>query len=158
MTLSQLKGLDWQILEALQQDGRMTVSELAKQLNRSRSSISEHIARLQDSGVLTGFSLVVDEEKLGYGINAFVRVQAESSQHRSVVESITDVPEVAECHVLAGTDLLMIRVVARDMPHLRALVDRFTFWGATTTDVIFSTVKQNLKINSALRKSIQERY
>ena len=145
-----LNGLDWQILGLLRDDGRMTISQLAKKLNRSRSTISEHVEKLKDSGVLQGVSAVLDEEKLGFGLSAFVRLQAGSANHRQIVNEIADMPEVSECHVLAGTDLLLLRVVARDMAHLRDLVDGFTRFGSTQTDVIFSTVKQQLRVNSDL--------
>jgi len=153
MKNTSLAGLDWQILELLQSDSRMTISDLATQLNRSRSSISEHIKKMQDAEVLMGFSIQVAEEKLGFGISAFVRLQTGSSNHRKILATIDQVPEVAECHVLTGSDLVMMRVVARDMPHLREIVDGFTQWGSTTTDVIFSTLKQQVKIGPALRKA-----
>ena len=148
-----LSGLDWQILEHLQANARTTISALANRLNRSRSSIAEHVKHLQDSGVLTAATVRVSEEKLGFGLTAFVRLQANSSSHREIVELIDDIPEVVECHVLTGNDLLMMRVIARDMPHLRDLVDGFTVWGATTTDVIFSTVKHQSTIGPALRRA-----
>ena len=150
-----LNGLDWQLLGALAEDSRKTVSELAKVLGRSRSSISEHLRKLQDLNVIEAFSLRVDEESLGVGLTAFVRLEADSSRHREIVETVGKIPEVAECHVLTGNDLLMMRVIARDMPHLRSLVDGFTAWGATTTDVIFSTVKQGLEITPALREQLR---
>jgi len=154
MKNTSLTGLEWQILELLQSDGRITISDLAIQLNRSRSSISEHIKKMQDAGVLTGFSVQVAEEKLGVGISAFVRLQTGSLNHRKIISSLEQIPEVAECHVLTGSDLVMMRVVARDMPHLREIVDGFTEWGSTTTDVIFSTLKQHVSIGPALRKAI----
>lgn len=150
-----LTGLDWQIMEQLQLDARLSVTELAQKLNRSRSSISDHMKKLQSLGVIATFSTQADEEKLGVGITAFVRLQADSSHHRRIVETVDQIPEVAECHVLTGNDLLMMRVVARDMPHLRDLVDGFTSFGATTTDVIFSTVKSQLKISPALRDKLK---
>ena len=130
----------------------MPVSDLASQLNRSRSSIAEHIKKLRELGIISRFTTAVSEERIGVGISAFVRLQADSSQHRAIVETVDQIPEVAECHVLTGTDLLMMRLVARDMPHLRELVDGFTNWGATTTDVIFSTVKDQLRVTPQLRR------
>ncbi len=147
-----ITGLDWQILEALQDDSRITISDLASQLNRSRSSISEHIQKMQDREILTAFTVRVSEEKLGFGISAFVRLQTSSSNHREIVAQVDEIPEVAECHVLTGSDLLMMRVIARDMSHLRSLVDGLTQWGSTTTDVIFSTVKHSAKIGPGLRR------
>ena len=156
MTLkAKLSGLDWQLLELLNRDARRGISAIASKLGRSRSTITEHLKSLQDRAVITGFSARIDEENLGVGISAFVRLQADSRQHRKIVNQLVEIPEVAECHVLTGDDLVMMRVVARDMPHLRSLVDGFTEWGATTTDVIFSTVKPQLEINPALRRALQ---
>lgn len=153
MSERKLKGMDWQILELLQDDSRMSVSELAGRLNRSRASISDHIRQLQESGILAAFTTRVSEEKLGFGISAFVRLHAGSARHREIVAAIDQIPEVTECHVLTGSDLLMMRVVARDMPHLRDLVDGFTRWGSTTTDVIFSTVKHAIRVGAPLRRA-----
>ncbi|GJM08857.1 MAG: transcriptional regulator [Lysobacteraceae bacterium] len=147
MTNAPLTGFDWQLLQLLQQDGRASISELAKQLGRSRSTVTEQIQRLRDMGVITGVAATLNEEKLGFGISAFVRLSAGSSRHRQIVSAVCEIPEVAECHVLTGSELLMIRLVAKDMAHLRSLVDTLTQYGSTHTDVIFSTVKSELKID-----------
>lgn len=155
---AKLSGLDWQLLQALSVNARSSVSDLAEQFGRSRSTIHEHLRSLQERGVISHYAARLDEERLGVGISAFVRLQAHSSQHRKIVNTLTEIPEVAECHVLTGDDLVMMRVVARDMPHLRSLVDSFTEWGATTTDVIFSTVKHELKVNRSLRQVLQDNF
>lgn len=147
MTNTPLSGFDWQLIQLLQQDGRASISALANQLGRSRSTVSEQVQRLQDCGVITGVAARLNEEKLGFGISAFVRLSAASSRHRQIVNAVCDIPEVAECHVLTGSELLMIRLVARDMAHLRELVDTLTQYGSTHTDVIFSSVKTELKVD-----------
>jgi Lrp/AsnC family transcriptional regulator, leucine-responsive regulatory protein len=155
MSKNQLPGLDWQILEIINNDGRISISDIATQLNRSRSSISEHIEHMQLSGIIKGFSAEVDPEKIGLGLKAFVRLSAPSSEHRKVVNLVVDLPEVTECHVLTGAELLLIQIVARDMPHLRGLVDQLTQYGSTQTDIVFASVKQKLTINQKLRNIAQ---
>ena len=152
MTNASLTGFDWQLIQLLQQDGRISISELAKQLGRSRSTVSEQIQRLRDIGVVSGVTVRLNEEKLGFGISAFVRLCAESCRHREIVNAVCDIPEVAECHVLTGSELLMIRLVARDMAHLRELVDTMTQYGSTHTDVIFSSVKTELKVDPSFHQ------
>jgi Lrp/AsnC family leucine-responsive transcriptional regulator len=149
---SQISGLDWQILEALQEDGRSTVSQLSRQLNRSRNTISEHMTRLQDTGVLDQVSACVDVEKLGFGITAFIRLQASSTKHRDITDALLDLPEVAECHVLTGSDLVMLKVHARDMPHLRELVDGMTRFGSTETYIVFATLRDRVSVNPLLKR------
>ena len=151
MSTSSISGLDWQILELLQKDGRMTVSDIASQLNRSRSSITEHIENLRECGVLTGIHAVIDCEKLGFGIKAFVRLNADSLKHREIITAIISKPEVVECHVLTGSQLVIIQLAAKNMTHLRDTVDSFTQFGSTQTDIVFATVKDGIKIDQTLR-------
>lgn len=147
-----MTGLDWQILELLQQDGRMTISAMAKRLGRSRSNVSKHLDDLNDSGVLDSLAPRINTEKLGFGINAYVRLQASSAHHQKIIKSITSLPEVAECHILAGADLVLIRLVARNMAHLKELVEFLTKLGATQTDIVFATTKNQLQLNARLRE------
>ncbi len=146
---------DWLLLEVIQNNGRISISDIAKKLGRSRSNVSEKLQKLTDSGVLEHFSTVINEEKLGFGISAFVRITAGSSQHRRIVDTLCELPETAECHVLTGSELVIVRLVAIDMPHLRSLVDLMTEFGETQTDVIFSSVKKKLNVNAELMKSLK---
>lgn len=145
-----LSSLDWQLLELLQQDGRITISEIATRLKRSRSNITERMLRLQDSGVLRQVTVAVDKEKLGFALSAFVRLDAPSQKHPEILALIATLPEVSECHILAGEDLLMLRIHARDMTHMRGVVEQFSDYGSTATSVIFSTVKDDMLYNSDL--------
>ncbi|TQV73649.1 Lrp/AsnC family transcriptional regulator [Aliikangiella marina] len=156
MSKSVLTGLDWQILEFIQHDGRISISEIAAQLNRSRSNISEHIDKLQSEGIIQGFHAKINAEKLGFGIKAFVRLSAGSLKHREIVNSIIKLPEVLECHVLTGSELVIIQLVAKDMSHLRSVVDGFTQYGSTQTDIVFATVKDGIQINKNLRSLLQD--
>ena len=151
-----LTGLDWQILELLQDNGRISISEIAKQLDRSRSNIAERLERLQDCSIISRISADIDTEKLGFGIKAFVRLKASSARHRETINAIIDRPEVCQCHVLTGSELVLIEVVARDMPHLRDFVDSLTQFGSTQTDVVFATVKNQIQINALLRKIVEK--
>lgn len=146
-----VNDLDWRLLEAIEKDGRRTVSDLAADLGVSRSTVSEHLEQLKSTGVLRGFGADVDVERLGFGVSAFVRMTASSSQHRRVVAAVEDMPEVAECHVLTGRDLLMLRIIARDIAHLRSVVDGLTRYGDTQTDIVFATTRDRVSINARLR-------
>lgn len=152
MQNSTISALDWRLIELLQQDSRTTISELAKSLNRSRSTIAERVERLVEKGLIQNFSAKVNSEKLGFGLKAFVRLSASSKSHRQIIEAICKLPELVECHVLTGSELLILQVVAKDMAHLRSLVDGLTSYGSTQTDVVFATIKDNLVVNEKLKK------
>jgi len=154
MSVESISDLDWRILELLNKDGRTTISQLAIQLKRSRSNISEHLEILQDKGILQNFTININPEKLGFGISAFVKLKASSKNHRNIINQIDQMPEVIECHVMTGSELLTMRVIAKDMPHLRNIVDGFTQYGSTQTDVIFATTKNHIDINKKLKRTI----
>jgi Lrp/AsnC family leucine-responsive transcriptional regulator len=155
MAATSLTNLDWEILALLQQNSRVSISQIASQLNRSRSNISEHMEKLQGLTVIDRFTSIINPEILGFGISAFIRLEASSKDHRSIISQLCELPEVAECHVLTGTELVVLRVVATNMTHLREFVDGLTQFGSTQTDIIFSTVKKQLAINSSLKKCVE---
>ncbi len=156
MRTSSLTTLDWKILGLLQENSRITVSEVASQLSRSRSNISEHFEKLREMGVIDQFSIVINEQKLGFGVSAFVRLAAGSKDHRRIINQLCNRPEVAECHVLTGSELVILRVVAVNMTHLREFIDQLTEYGSTQTDIIFSTVKHQLQATTSLRENIDQ--
>src|SRR5699024_12814737 len=69
-----MDGIDRRILELLQEDGRMTIIELSKQLNLSRPSVNERIRKLEDNGVIEGFTARISSEALGKNISAFIQI------------------------------------------------------------------------------------
>ncbi|MCW8876537.1 MAG: Lrp/AsnC family transcriptional regulator [Kangiellaceae bacterium] len=152
MPNSTISALDWNLIQLLQKDSRTTISELAKSLNRSRSTIAERVERLVEKGMIQNFSAKVDPEKLGFGLKAFVRLSAGSKNHRQIIDAISKLPELVECHVLTGSELLILQVIAKDMAHLRSLVDSLTTYGSTQTDVVFATIKDGLVVDEKLKK------
>jgi len=122
--------IDDAILDALQNNGRISNKELAAAVGLAPSSCFERVRRLQERGVLRGFRADVEPESLGVGLQAFVSVRL--AQHsRDLVESFRDhvvsLAEVVGVYHVAGQEDFVVHVAVRDAAHLRNLtLDAFT--------------------------------
>lgn len=103
--------VDIHILERLQQDGRATQLELAKEVGLSQSSVAERIRKLEEKGIIRGYAAKVDALMLGKEITAFVGVSLDHPRYfDEFAAAIKDIDEVLECHRVAGDDSYLLKV------------------------------------------------
>lgn len=134
-----LDATDWMILEALQDDGRITVAALARTVNLSPTATTERVNRLQNAGVIRGFKAVVDPAALGLRLIAFIRMRPFRGTGKAFREQVEAMPEVLECHHTTGEDCYLIKVAAADMAHLETITGRVAGFGDTTTSLAYSS-------------------
>jgi Lrp/AsnC family transcriptional regulator, leucine-responsive regulatory protein len=127
------------ILEALQHDGRASYAELARVVSMSASAVTERVRRLEDSGVICGYSAVVDPQRLGLGILAFVRLRYPTGNYKPFHDLVASTPEIMEAHHVTGEDCFVLKVLARSMSHLELTTGRIATLGAVTTSVVYSS-------------------
>lgn len=128
--MDHLDRIDFAILDALQNDARLSNKELAALVGLAPSSCLERVRRLRQEGVLGGAHAEVSDEALGIGVQAMIDVQL--AQHsRDLVESFLayalEVEEVLAVYHVAGEADFLLHIAVRDPHHLRdLLLDRFT--------------------------------
>ncbi|MFD7907390.1 Lrp/AsnC family transcriptional regulator [Kitasatospora sp. NPDC057904] len=138
---SALDAVDLHLLELLQTEGRITLSELGRRVSLSPAAVGERVRRLEADGTVTGYAAQVSPARLGYGIQAFVRV----SPHARVTvkylrsQELVHRPEVLEVHHVIGEDCWIFKIAARDTTHLEELIELISILGRTTTSVILSS-------------------
>lgn len=144
-----MDATDARIVQALQRDGRQRLADLSEKIGLSATPLARRIARLEESGVITGYSARVDQEKLGLPLNIFIFVELEH-QSRKAVSAFEDAlrrfDEVMECYLMTGTRDVMLRVVARDL----TAFDRFLEDGLMQVPGI-----RNMRSSFALRTMIR---
>ncbi|KGM52708.1 AsnC family transcriptional regulator [Lysobacter concretionis Ko07 = DSM 16239] len=122
-----LDRTDLLLLAELQRAGRQTNAELAERVNLSPSACLRRVQRLERDGVIAGYRAVVDPERLGLGLQAFVRVQLSRHDPSAIEvfgEFVNQWDEVVACHALTGDMDYLLQVVVRDLEHFsRFLLD-----------------------------------
>jgi Lrp/AsnC family transcriptional regulator, leucine-responsive regulatory protein len=130
---------DWRILDVLQRDGRASYAELARAVSMSPSAVTERVRRLEEAGVVSGYTAVVDQERLGLPILAFVRLRYPTGNYKPFHDLLDTMPEILEAHHVTGDDCFVLKVAARSMPHLEEISGRISGLGSVTTSVVYSS-------------------
>lgn len=130
---------DWRILEVLQREGRASFAELARAVSMSASAVTERVRRLEEAGVIQGYAAVVDPERLGLPILAFVRLRYPTGNYKPFHDLVAVTPEILEAHHVTGDDCFVIKVAARSMRHLEEVSGKIGALGSVTTSVVYSS-------------------
>ncbi|WP_405554707.1 Lrp/AsnC family transcriptional regulator [Streptomyces sp. NBC_01171] len=139
MAADSLDPTDIRILSALQRNGRASYAELARAVAMSPSAVTERVRRLEESGVVAGYSAVVSPEALGLDILAFVRLRYPTGNYKPFHDLLDSTPEVVEAHHVTGEDCFVLKVVARSMRDLERVTGRIAGLGSVTTSVVYSS-------------------
>jgi Lrp/AsnC family transcriptional regulator, leucine-responsive regulatory protein len=128
MPAAELDRTDLLLLTELQRAGRQTNAELAERVHLSPSACLRRVQRLEREGVIAGYRAEVEPERLGLGLQAFVRVQLTRHDAEAVATFaavVNDWDEVVACHALTGDMDYLLQIVVRDLEHFsRFLLDR----------------------------------
>ncbi|GLX47777.1 transcriptional regulator [Streptomyces hygroscopicus subsp. hygroscopicus] len=139
MTAISPDAIDWRILDVLQRDGRTSFADLARAVSMSASAVTERVRRLEEAGVISGYAAVVDPERVGLTIMAFVRLRYPNSNYKPFHDLVEAMPEILEAHHVTGDDCFVIKVAARSMRHLEEVSGRIGGLGSVTTSVVYSS-------------------
>lgn len=118
----ELDAIDRRILNALQRDGRLQNVELAKEVGLSPSPCLRRVRLLEEAGVIERYVAVLNAAKIGKGLTLFARVWLTGQDAETVnnfTEAVMRLPEVVECHLMAGDCDFLLRIVAADIDDYR---------------------------------------
>ena len=123
-----LDRYDVAILDELQRDARLSNAELASRIGLSAAPTWRRVKWLEDQGYIAGYRADIDRRRIGLGVLAFVRVDAERNNAqatRSLEDAIRSLPEVVACHYISGAGTFELHVVAKDL-------DAYSRWSMDT--------------------------
>lgn len=135
----ELDRVDWAILRELQVNARINFSELGRRVAMSAPAVADRVRRLEEAGVIRGYRVVLDLERLGFPLLALVRVKYPSGDYRPFEEAVRDRADILECHHVTGDDCFVVKVAARSMRNLEETTGYLARLGAITTSLVFST-------------------
>jgi Lrp/AsnC family transcriptional regulator, leucine-responsive regulatory protein len=128
-----------ELLRLLRENPRMGTSELARHVGMSAPAVRERVLRLEEAGIIRGYTVEIDPAALGYPICAFVRVRPAPGRLPQVAELARRLPQVVECHRVTGEDCFVIKLYLPALEQLDELIDEFLAHGQTTTSLVQST-------------------
>lgn len=117
-----LDKTDRRILNALQRDGRVQNLELAKRIGLSPSTCLRRVRLLEEAGVIRGYAALLNSAKVGIGVSVFTRVWLTGQDKETVnqfIELVKEMPQVLECHLMAGDCDFLLRVAVEDLTAYR---------------------------------------
>lgn len=139
--------VDEKILQMLQENARIPVKEIAKEVFLSSPAVSARIDRLSQSGLIKGYHMTIDREKLGYDVTAFISLEMEPSQKTDFYPFIKECPNVLECSCITGQYSQLIKVAFRSTSELEAFLGTLQRYGRTSTQIVFSTPVEPRDVN-----------
>lgn len=134
-----IDGLDARILERLFENARLPMAELARAIGLSAPSTAERVRRLEESGVIEGYTIRVNPEKLGLALPICLRIRPVPGQLKQVEQVLDAIPEIVDCERVTGDDCFIARAHVRSVGDMEHIIDRLTPIAMTNTSIIQSS-------------------
>ncbi len=131
-----LDRVDRRILEMLQDDGRLTGAEVGRRVGLSQPAAGARIARLEKTGVISGYRAVVDAAVVGLNIRAVIRLRTTHAQLGPALQLASQMEEVTSTLRVTGEDCLILDVHCVDAARLEGVVDSLARFGPVTTSLV----------------------
>lgn len=132
-------AVDKRLLEALIGNARISNAKLARHVGLSAPSVAERIKRLEEAGVVDGYTIKINPEALGLQISAWLRIRPIPGQLQKVVEVLRALPEIVECDRVTGEDCFIARAHVKSVHDLEQLIDEVIPYAVTNTSIIQSS-------------------
>ncbi|HWT59452.1 MAG TPA: Lrp/AsnC family transcriptional regulator [Rhizobium sp.] len=127
---------DISMIEILQDDGRISVSELGRRVGLSQPATSERLKRLEERGVISGYRALIDPAAVGLGMMAIVRLRTTHEYIKTCLKQFSEMPQVIEVLRLTGEDCFHLKVIVPSPAELESIVDAVARYGSVTTAIV----------------------
>ena len=134
-----MDAIDRKILRMLQQNARIPLKELAREVYLSSPAVSARIRNLERQGILIGYRAVVDKQKVGYPIQAFINLEMEPRQKAEFYPWAEGEENILECNCVTGQYSMLLRVAFESTMDLDQFIGKLQRFGRTQTQIVFST-------------------
>lgn len=140
-----LDSIDAKILEVLQENARVSISELSKRINLSLSAVSERLKKLEQSGIIDQYTAVLNPKAMDKGLQAIMLVTVDGSLNpKELFRLVDESDEILECYFVTGTCDYIIRIATRDTDSLGVImrkIKEIKGVKGTETDVFIEQIK-----------------
>ena len=131
--------MDWALLRELQADARLSFSELSRRVHLSPPAVAERVRRLEENGVIAGYHAHVDPTKVGWTVQAIIRMSCYGARCLLRDPRVAQWPEIMEIHRVTGDACCLLRVAATSMDSFERVIDRLAPYGQPSSTMVLST-------------------
>ena len=131
-----LDPTDVAIIEVMQEDGRIAISELGRRIGLSQPATSERVKRLEERGIITGYTAKINPAALGLRMMAVIRLRTTHEHIQACLKQFSEMPQINEVLRLTGEDCFILKVFVPSPQELETIVDAVARHGAVTTSLV----------------------
>jgi Lrp/AsnC family transcriptional regulator, leucine-responsive regulatory protein len=140
-----IDAIDAKILKTLMRNARITNADLARTVKLSAPSVADRVRRLEETGVITGYSIEVAPKAIGLPYSVWLRIRPVPGKLEKVVEVIQSIGEITECDRVTGDDCFLARAHFASVEGMERVIDQIIPYAMTNTSIIQSSpVKRQL--------------
>lgn len=141
-----IDALNWQILNCLQANARMSNAEIGRRVGVSSPAVAERIKKMEDTEIIQGYATLVSPLEAGYQLKAIITLRAFMGMLKPFLEKVKSFDEVVNCYRITGNENIVMEVVLKNQKHLESFIDKLITYGETKTQIVLSHVVKNSAI------------
>ena len=141
-----IDSLNWKILQCLQEDARISNSEIGRRVGVSSPAVSERIKKMEDAEVIEGYKAFISPIEAGYQLKAIITLRAFMGMLKPFLEKVTTYNEVINCYRITGNENIVMEVILKNQRHLESFIDQLIVYGETKTQIVLSQVVKHNEI------------
>ncbi|MEP6260272.1 MAG: Lrp/AsnC family transcriptional regulator [Gillisia sp.] len=141
-----LDSLNWKILQALQQNARMSFSEIGRKVGLTSPAVAERVKKMEDKGIIKGYKVQVSYNKTGHQLKAIITLKVFMGRLKPFLDKVGEFREVINCYRITGNENIILEVVLYDQAHLEVFIDKLITYGETRTHIVLSNVVEQAPV------------
>ena len=132
--------IDWKIIEILQKNARITISHLSRKVHLTAPAVSERILKMEEKGIIRGYTAKLDIEQLGYHVICFVKTDVARNQEEQFIQFCRFQDEIIECHLISGKSSFLVKVGAHNITALEIFLKKFHDFDHTESYIVLEEI------------------
>lgn len=142
--------LNLKILKCLQENARQSNAEIGRQVGISSPAVSERIKKMEDLGVIQGYTTLVSPFEIGYQLKAIITMRAFMGKLKPFLEKVKTYDEIVNCYRITGDENFVMEVVLKNQKHLEQFIDQIIVYGETKTQIVLSHVVKQKELKPVI--------
>ena len=141
-------SLNWNILNLLQQNARISNAAIGRKVGISSPAVSERIKKMEDAGLILGYKTIVSPFKADYQLKAIITLRAFMGKLKPFLTKVKTYDQVINCYRITGNENIVMEVVLKNQKQLEGFIDELIVYGETKTQIVLSHVVAHNPIKS----------